>query len=364
MWAARYAQVVRSRPTITCNEHDDRMKAILGRCARLKERFFPTFWCFGAYSQMVLMLLVEHFVSGVSFRREQLTAPDGGLLALDWGEVDLPHCAALPADAPTIAVLHTITGDASNCKTFVKYAARRGWRCVVLIRRGHGSLPLTTPRFNIMGDVDDTKLMVERLHAQLPAGTYLSMAGISAGSGQCVSYIGREGAGTPVRSAVSLCPAYDINVAFARMDASRVLSQGLLKGGVRLRRTHGQAYAHAQSSSTPVHPSNARRPPRSPTGIKKTFLEPNAELLRQGSTGESFTAAVAAGSIDGFMRASTALQGAGSWEEYMAGSNPMSHFRGSAVPCLLLNAADDPVCVRENVRADLLQVRGNLPKTH
>ena len=48
----------------------------------------------------------------------------------------------------------------------------------------------------------------------------------------------------------------------------------------------------------------------------------------------------------------------------MAGSNPMSHFRGSAVPCLLLNAADDPVCVRENVRADLLQVRGNLPKTH
>ena len=43
---------------------------------------------------------------------------------------------------------------------------------------------------------------------------FIGLAGISAGSGQVVSYIGREGSNVRVNAAASLCPAWDISSAF------------------------------------------------------------------------------------------------------------------------------------------------------
>ena len=44
------------------------------------------------------------------------------------------------------------------------------------------------------------------------------MAGISAGSGQVVSYIGREGDKAKINVAASLCPAWDISSAFQKLQ--------------------------------------------------------------------------------------------------------------------------------------------------
>ena len=43
---------------------------------------------------------------------------------------------------------------------------------------------------------------------------YISMVGISAGSGLLVTYLGKCGDDTPVQAAACLCPAYDITEAF------------------------------------------------------------------------------------------------------------------------------------------------------
>ena len=91
----------------------------------------------------------------------------------------------------------------------MRYAAERGWRSCVLNRRGHSGMPLRVPSFSILGNIDDTVAMVADIRQSHP-DSFVALAGISAGSGQVVSYIGREGRGTPVGAAASLCPAWDI----------------------------------------------------------------------------------------------------------------------------------------------------------
>ena len=66
---------------------------------------------------------------------EQIELADGGVVSLDW-LVDATT-EALPKDAPILAVLPTVNGNGSNNIYFLKTAAKRGWRGVVLNRRGH-----------------------------------------------------------------------------------------------------------------------------------------------------------------------------------------------------------------------------------
>ena len=50
---------------------------------------------------------------------------------------------------------------------------------------------LTSPKFNMMGDAADTRLMVDHVMETWPASSYLAMVGISAGSGLLITYLGK-----------------------------------------------------------------------------------------------------------------------------------------------------------------------------
>ncbi len=50
---------------------------------------------------------------------------------------------------------------------------------------------LTSPKFNLMGDAEDTRLMVDHVMDTWPAASYLAMVGISAGSGLLITYLGK-----------------------------------------------------------------------------------------------------------------------------------------------------------------------------
>ena len=72
------------------------------------------------------------------------------------------------------------------------------------------------PHFSIMGNIDDTVIMVDKIREKYP-DNFVGLAGISAGSGQVVSYIGREGDKAKINVAASLCPAWDISSAFQKL---------------------------------------------------------------------------------------------------------------------------------------------------
>ena len=95
----------------------------------------------------------------------------------------------------------------------MRTATSRGWRSCVFNRRGHAGVSLTSPRFNVVGDPEDTRVMVDRVRARHPASSYIAIIGISAGCGLLMSYLGSE-VKPHVQAAVALCPAYDIGRAF------------------------------------------------------------------------------------------------------------------------------------------------------
>lgn len=137
---------------------------ILSQLASIHQPYRPTFWMSHCYLQLLVLVLRGWFYSWWRpgrFEREILTLADGGSVSID------VLCDDLPASAPLVIILHTITGSSKSCTSLAQYASARGWRACVFNRRGHDQL-LTSARFNLMGDVNDTIAMTNRIQTRYP----------------------------------------------------------------------------------------------------------------------------------------------------------------------------------------------------
>jgi len=237
------------------------------RMARIKRRLPKGF---GAYPSKLVTPLLPVFLNGwlnmfyvmflkrvivSTFRREEIWRPDGGVISVDWLQGHGQD--ALPEDAPLLLVLTTITGKSSDHSLWLRAAADRGYRVAVFHRRGH-DLPLKTPRFNIMGCADDAHAQVLHATSKFRNARFVAMAGISAGSGLLITYLGRYAEETPVQAACCLCPAYEMNI-WAMLDQKypRVASHMLdavrnqwVRGNSDLLYTHDTKAAKAVERAT------------------------------------------------------------------------------------------------------------------
>ncbi len=289
---------------IRIKESDSRMRAILDCLPSLKE-YRPPIWGRNPFLQILWLVLREmYYVNKVVYDRTRLSCSDGGTLCVDIARDSLSE------EAPIVLFLPSITGSSKTVNSFVLYAQKRGWRALVLNRRGHEHL-LTSSHFNLMGDVDDTVAMVNFARKQFPNTKFIGGVGISAGSGQIVSYIGRESERVGISAAVSLCPAYDISIAFSHLDQKFPRMSHLL-----LKR------------------------------VKDYFLLTNRALLEKE---KNYEISLKSKNLQELMENVSTFSGAESWEEYLLHHNPMSHFQRNLIPCLILNSLDDPVCVKENI---------------
>lgn len=195
-----------------------------------------------------------------------------------------------------------------------------GWRIALYQRRGHGDLPLTSPRFNTMGDTDDLRQQLLLIGARYPDSA-LYAAGISAGTGLLIRYLGEQGQDTPLRGAFAYCPGYDIRVAFARSRApySRLMARKLVR----------------------------------------QFVTPNLETLAHLA---SFAALEGAQNLDEFHRNLYECAGYPSQQAFLDSCNPVAVMEKVSIPLLVLNAEDDPVCVLGNVQ-DHQHAMARMPKT-
>src|SRR5262250_3190271 len=132
------------------------VERIFAGCPSLRGRFWPTPWCFNRHLQLALMALRDACEAPLSFdHTARLRLPDGGTVSVEWAGLE----GSAPADpTPVLIVLHTVCGDGRGLRRFVRaMRTRLGWHVAVLNRRGHGDLPLTTPRFNTLGSTDDLR---------------------------------------------------------------------------------------------------------------------------------------------------------------------------------------------------------------
>ena len=285
-----------------------RAEQILAGCPSLGRRYWPTPWCFNGHLQLALLSYREAHEPPLAFdRRERLQLPDGGTVSLEW------LGSERTADGtPVLVVLPTLCGDGQSLRGFARaMLVRLGWSVVVLNRRGHGDLPLTAPCFNMFGSTGDLRAQLRHIREWAPASP-LYAVGLSAGSGLLVRYLGEEGENALVAAGVALCPGYDTTRAFTRVH--RAYDRYLL----RL--------------------------------LREYFLERHQAALQSIA---GYADVLASRSIADFQERGFRLFGFASAAEYHRQTNPMEVMHGIRVPLLVLNSADDPVCVVENVHEHL-----------
>ncbi|MEM1413472.1 MAG: alpha/beta hydrolase [Myxococcota bacterium] len=275
-------------------------REVLRACPTLMRGFRPKAWVRNPHVQIGLLVRGERRAAPVAWdREERLTMADGGTVSLQWlGSGD-------GATAPVVLVMPTITGDGDDLSDLVTLIRRElGWTVVVCNRRGHAGVPLTTPRFNTMGNVGDLREQIAHVQTERPNAPLFAL-GTSAGSGVLARYLG-ETPDTPLAAGALYCPGYDLTDLFD--------------------------HAHAVYSRIMVG------------RLKRHFLEPNAALL---SDRPGYAECAAAKDLGSFHRHAHGLAGFGSRDEYLRASNPMEVAYDIAIPVLTINAADDPIC---NVR--------------
>ena len=127
----------------------------------------------------------------------------------NFGDGDFGDGDGLPKDAPIVAVMHTLTGTADDFAELARVSAARGFRVAVCLRRGHLGVPLKTPRFNLLGHVDDLDIHIGAIKRAYPTAAALFGYGESAGTGLAVRYSGEKRDDCPFAAVVCVCPGYD-----------------------------------------------------------------------------------------------------------------------------------------------------------
>jgi predicted alpha/beta-fold hydrolase len=297
------------RDRFTCYSGSDQgwHGEMLELCPSLRAGFAPAWWVRNSHLQNVLTVMRSDSAPPLAWDlEERLTMPDGGTVSVQWHGLDAA------ADTPVLVVLHTITGSGDGLRRFIaNIHARLGWVVAACNRRGHAGLELTAPQINTMGSTGDLRHQILAIEARRP-GAPLYGVGVSAGSGLLVRYLGEESGRSRLRAAVALCPAYDIRDAFhyAHRGYDRYLTRKMVQFFLRRNRAalgHVDGYDECSAATTMAEFHDRLYP----------------------------------------------LAGFSSREEFYLASNPMDVARDVDVPVLVINSADDPVCVERNVHRHL-----------
>ncbi|EOQ98583.1 alpha/beta hydrolase family protein [Leptospira wolbachii serovar Codice str. CDC] len=303
-----FIQVVET-PVLRFSESDFLLR-VIEKSPDLTTKYYPTFWCFNQHLMLFFLMLREYRTKPYQYDKlEQLTMKDGGITGLAWSGI---NTATANENNPIVVVFHTISGDEQDVKTTVKYLRERyGWIVVVCIRRGHGNLPLTKPKINTMGSTSDLKEQLSYIQKKYPKKQMFGV-GISAGSGLLARYLGESGVQSKFTAAVAVSPAYDIEKAFHRVHPvySKIMGQRLINYFLK---------NHYESLSK---------------------LKGVDELLKIKTIGE-------------FQDKLHAISGFKDKENYYYHSNPVLVANNIKTPLLVLNSADDPICVNQNVLENL-----------
>lgn len=275
------------------------------------ESYAPTWWAANAHLQILLTFVVPQ--ARVAYERELLTLRDGGQAALDWA-LAASDSPLLPADAPVAVVLHGLTGSSDDMRSLCAAALARGYRPVVVNKRGHGGVKLATPKLQAFGCVADLSEALAHIEQTWPRAKQRVGIGLSAGAGLLVSYLGETGEDSALDAAVLVSPGYDAHYLFCGGGMHPVydfLMTFALKALLlrHVRELKGVIDVPGALSATSIRAFDA-----------------NVFAKMHGFEGD----------LDGY------------WRE----NNPVRALSNVARPVLCINALDDPVCTRDTILYD------------
>lgn len=176
----------------------------------------PPWWYRGRHLQTIWGAVFRR-PRGPALRRERRETPDGDFLDLDWLEREGR------ADAPLVLILHGLEGSSrSHYAAGLLWEARQlGWRAVVLHFRSCGGELNRARRLYHAGETSDLDWVVEQLVEREPATT-LGLVGVSLGGNVALKWLGERGDGTPaqVGGAVAISTPFDLAACAEALDRS------------------------------------------------------------------------------------------------------------------------------------------------
>jgi len=293
----------------------------------------PPFWAFGGNVQFMPWMLYNLFSATfqpLDFEKQHLTVkglqdktrPESKTNPRSMeDDVILNHFPGmshdLPMEAPVIVVEPGLTCTAQDVpgSSFLRRAVDRGFRIVVIERRGHAA-PLKSPRWNLFGDSDDTEQIYEALQERYPKTQGFFWIGFSSGSKLPIEGQGKFDArkenGKTAPSFVAMaciCPGYNLETCFMGFKFP---------------------YRQMCLSST-----------------KSKFLLQNEALLRSFNP-EAYEKAMNSADLQELLLHVAPFAGYSTGKEYFEHENPVLFAPQVRTPCLIINAMDDPLTVPTN----------------
>ncbi|MFB5708629.1 YheT family hydrolase [Acinetobacter radioresistens] len=279
-----------------------KVQQVLEHLPQLKEKYRPTPWLANQHAHLLYFDLFKKRRIKLKYDRiEPLTMQDGGTTGIAW------YGEQLPADVPTIVLMHTITGSPQSMSELVRDLHHyTGWRIALCLRRGHAKLPMTVPKICLFGSTDDLREQLIHIQSKFP-DSVLYGVGSSAGTGLLVRYLGEEGHHTPFKAAFAFCPGYNTEIGFQK-----------------------------------VHPFYSKAMTKK---LFKSFIHPYQDAWK--NTG-SLPKVLAVKSLADFQSCYFELAGYKDFESYNQATNPVYVMDNIQIPLMILNAEDDPVCHIDN----------------
>lgn len=344
----------RARPSPAEASAQARLASIVARCPALSSVYWPTWYAPGALAQFVLVGLKE-FRARVFQRspyiREVCRLRDGGQVALDWV---LPDPACADQKLPVCVLLHGAFQDSTSVtmSDLALDLAERGLPAVVMNRRGYGGIDpgdaeLRLSMFGFDEDLDD----VLQLVAQRQPGRPIAIVGFSCGSGFAGRYAGSRGLWS----------------AWSRLGGEQASQEGPDAGGGSAGRARPRLLCSvAYDPGYDVSPDGAISRIKPPFSWFVNFsmkyfyaFRHRGEFIKKSESWASLVGAMLSpttGVVETFRkcRKLSGVDGSSAWLDMQE-----VRLQEIALPSLLINSRDDPICVWQNVEAVLGDIKAN-----
>lgn len=287
---------------------ESRLHPLVSRCPSLRS-YFPTPWLPGPHLNTLFASLFRGAPASVGFTRTWLPLSDGGIVTLDW--------SCLPRQGqPVLVILHGLTGGSHE--RYVQWliaavSVRIGACCVVLNARGCSETELSSPLGFSAAFTGDVRSAITAIRTAVGPSAPLLAAGFSLGAGILLNFLADEGSACDLVAAAALSGSYDFVANSAALEKTPI------------RQTYNRYLAHSLVAYFRRHRHHFRAPASGPAIDWK--------VVQAARTIRDFDEAVI-----------VPLFGYASSHAYYVDASVGRRLRHVAVPTLLLNASDDPIC--------------------
>lgn len=160
------------------------MHKMLDKFAVVHTGYRPTIWCFPSTLNTIMFSFIQRCIKH-DYTREILKTDDGGLIAIDWANLDAPKKVIL-------IVFPGLTGcSKDNYVThLVDKAIKSGCTAVVMNYRGI-EVELTTPRTYCATDHSDLHMVINHVHNKYKEHKILAV-GVSLGGIKLGGYLAKQ----------------------------------------------------------------------------------------------------------------------------------------------------------------------------